>query len=206
MSRDIKLFPFRWIMSSVLAVAIGFAIMFTFLGEALRNCGPLVFGMCIGALFGTLTGLGHWLLLRKFFMRSSTWVVITAFSWSLFWAMNMQGFFGRGEGWFPKMEEALAHGLTFGFLAGSLQYVFLRNKVRFPLDWLCVNIVAWPVCAIIGDLIKLWLAPDSAADLICGFLLPPLPLAFVMQQLIKHRCHQKVLINVSYNNKSEERH
>lgn len=195
MSRDIKLFPFRWIMVSFLSVAIGFAIMFVFLGEALRNCSPFVFGMSIGALFGTLTGLGHWLLLRKFFMRSLPWIIVTAFSWSLFWAMNMQGFFGRGEGWFPKAEEALAHGLTFGFLTGSLQYVFLKNKVRFPLDWLCINIVAWPVCAIVGDLIKLWLAPDSAADLLVGFLLPPLPLAFVMQRLIMHRYNAGIVAN-----------
>lgn len=164
-------FWLRWLLATIIGVALGIALMFAGVGMLLDDTPPVVFGVGLGAVFGTTIGIAQWLILRRHVGGIGAWVPLTSAGWMVFWALNIAGAFPQGEGLAGKAVEGLWHGLVFGALVSVAQWIALRGRVRGAGWWAIINALCWSLSAAAGDAGNVLLGSPGGADLLIGFLL-----------------------------------
>jgi hypothetical protein len=160
-----------WMLGAFLALIIGMGLLIFGVGAAINNAPQAVFGMVIGAIFGSGLGVAQWLVLRKRVTEIGLWAPITIAIWVIFWAMNLAGLFGRGQGVTGKLIEGLGHGALLGALTGTGQWFLLRSKIQKANSWIWISALSWAIAASTGDTIKAILQSDVPIELIIGILL-----------------------------------
>lgn len=170
-------FWLRWTAATVVGVVAGMAVFFAGVG-AVPGVGAFLdfesdagFGAALGAIFGTAFGVAQWLVLRRRAGVGVAWVPLTALSWSAFWALNIAGVFGEGEGLWGKVAEGLAHGLILGASVGAAQWLALRKSVDGAGRWIVINALCWAASAAVGDASRVLLGDTGGVDLLAAFLL-----------------------------------
>jgi hypothetical protein len=162
---------FSWMLGAFLALIIGLILLIFGVGEALNNAAPAIFGMVIGAIFGSGLGVAQWLVLRKKVADIGLWVPITIAVWVIFWSMNFAGLFGEGQGVTGKLIEGIGHGGLLGALTGAGQWFVLRSKLQKASSWILVSALSWAIGASTGDTIQVILQTDIPLELIIAILL-----------------------------------
>jgi hypothetical protein len=162
---------FSWFLGSFLALIVGLALLIFGVGEAINNASPAVFGIVIGAIFGTGLGIAQWLVLRKRVEGLGLWAPITVGAWVIFWSLNFAGLFGEGQGVTGKLIEGLGHGAILGALTGAGQWFVLRLKVEKASWWILISALSWAIGASTGDTTQVILQSDIPLDLILAILL-----------------------------------
>jgi hypothetical protein len=160
-----------WILGAFLALIIGLVLLIFGVGEAINNAPPAVFGLVIGAIFGTGLGFAQWFVLRKKVESIGLWAPITIGVWIVFWSMNFAGLFGEGTGVMGKLIEGLGHGGLLGALTGAGQWFLLRSKVQNAHWWILISALSWAIGASTGDTIQAILQIDIPLELIIAILL-----------------------------------
>ena len=160
-----------WILGAFLALILGLALLIFGVGEAITNAPPAVFGLVIGAIFGTGLGMAQWFALRKRLAGISLWAPITIGVWVVFWSMNFAGLFGEGTGVTGKLIEGLGHGGLLGALTGTGQWFMLRSRIRKAQWWILISALSWAIGASTGDTIQEMLQIDIPLELIIAILL-----------------------------------
>ena len=158
-------------LGAFVALIIGLALLIFGVGAAINDARPVVFGMAIGAIFGSGLGIAQWLVLRKKVDRIGLWAPITIGVWVIFWAMNFAGLFGEGQGVTGKLIEGIGHGALLGALTGAGQWFVLRSKIQKAYFWILINALTWAIGASAGDTIQAILQTDIPLELIIAILL-----------------------------------
>lgn len=152
------IFWLLWLSATLVGIVVGTVLFFAGVGAFpgvvafLDFESDAGFGAALGAIFGTTFGVAQWMVLRRYVGRVGAWVPLTIVSWSAFWALNIAGVFGEGEGLAGMIAEGLAHGLILGLSVGAAQWVALRNgAVSGAGLWIAINGVCWSVSVAVGD-------------------------------------------------------
>ena len=160
----------RWAFATILGLAVGmvvFIIVGDMFGEVVDNSPEYVFGLIVGAIFGTAFGIAQWLVLRREIPHSAAWIPATVVGFSVA-AFVIFGFLDGGN---PdtSVPAKLGHAVVLGGVLGIAQFLVLRDKVKMAAAWIVVSILAWLVAEIIG--IALGSAVGPPLDLLGLFLL-----------------------------------
>ncbi len=187
----------RWTAATIIGVVVGMAVFFAGVG-AFPGVGAFLdfesdagFGAALGAIFGTAFGVSQWLVLRRHTGVGISWAPLTALSWSAFWALNIAGAFGEGEGLAGKIAEGLAHGLILGAFVGAAQWIALRKAVNGAGWWIVINALCWSVGAAVGDASRILLGDLGGADLLIAFVLACGLTGAGMTWLLRHSARRR---------------
>jgi hypothetical protein len=160
-----------WMLAAFLALIIGLALLIFGVGAVVNNASQAVFGVVIGAIFGSGLGIAQWLVVRKKVTDIGLWVPITIAVWVAFWSMNFAGLFGEGQGVTGKLIEGIGHGALLGSLTGAGQWLVIRSKLQKASSWILISALSWAIGASAGDTIQEILQTDIPLELIIAILL-----------------------------------
>lgn len=121
--------------------------------------GGAIFGIGFGAVFGILSSIPQWFVLRRWAVRSAWWVPATAAGWTAAFAVDRALVWGVGGfpmGW---VESGLAGGAQDGLLAGILvgiaQAIALGRQPIRPVWWIVLTTLGvaagWITAWAVGD-------------------------------------------------------
>jgi hypothetical protein len=123
---------FRWLLATFLGLLGGFAVFLmigTTAGEFIDAVFPsFVFGLILGAIFGTAFGIAHWLFLRRYLEGIGIWIPTTALAFTLA-AAAIFGLFGDENPEQVTFLMRLSHGILVGMSLGVAQWLVLRSKL-----------------------------------------------------------------------------
>src|SRR5215203_828287 len=124
-----------WFLFTLLAIVLVLIIFILWVAPWISSASPLFFGSVLGMCFGLTIGFAQWVLLKKFLNNAYLWIVSTTIAWTLFFALNMAGFFGRGEDLSSKMFEGSIHGFLFGAMLGFVQWLAMGRLGARSAAW-----------------------------------------------------------------------
>jgi len=157
-----------WSLATIGGLILGLIILFAGLGAAINNTPPFVFGLALGCTFGFGCAVMQWVALRR--LVSAWWIAATFIAWAIFWAVNLAGLLGTGNGVIGKVLEGLGHGAVFGGLLGFCQWLVLRGKAPNAYWWILTNVLGWSIGAALGDGIKAALGSGDPIEFVIGFI------------------------------------
>lgn len=174
-----------WSLATLGGLILGLIILFAGLGAAINNFPPFLFGLVIGCTFGLSCAVMQWIALRR--LVSAWWVLATFAAWAIFWAINLAGFLGTGNGVVGKILEGLGHGALFGVLLGAFQWLVLRSRAANAQQWILANVIGWSLGAALGDGIKAALRSEAPVEFVIGFIVSTTILAFTLVRIFRHK-------------------
>jgi len=174
-----------WSIATLGGLVLGLVILFAGLGAAINNAPPFLFGLIIGCTFGFGCAVMQWLALRR--LVSAWWIAATFAAWAIFWAINLAGFLGNGNGVFGKIIEGFGHGALFGALLGFFQWLVLRHKLHHATWWIYANILGWSIGAALGDGIKAALGSEEPIEFVVVFIVSTIVTAVVLVRMFRNR-------------------
>jgi len=174
-----------WSLATIGGLLLGLVILFAGLGAAINNAPPFLFGLVIGCTFGLGTAVMQWLALRRFV--SVWWVAATFAAWAIFWAINLAGFLGNGNGVMGKVMEGLIHGALFGALLGFFQWFVLRSKTPKAISWIYANVLGWSIGAALGDGIKAALGSEEPIEFVIVFIVSTIVTAITLVWIFQNK-------------------
>lgn len=173
-ARDVVFFVLATIVGSVLicyAARIGPAQVESRFTIMLRA------GAVGGAIGGGFMGLVQWIILRRRVRRADGWILLTAVSWAMGWAVTWTLWDTRflfaspsgvvDEPYITGQIFSLAAPFVGGAIVGLGQWLLLRHNVQRAGWWIPATAVSWGIAyfstAILGDLM---FAPGAVAGVI----------------------------------------
>ena len=173
-----------WFLFTLLAIVFVLVNFIVWVGPLISSASPLFFGSVLGMCFGLTTGLAQWIVLKRYLTNSYLWIVSTMLAWTLFFALNMAGFFGRGEDLSSKMFEGSTHGFLFGALLGFVQWLAIGRFSARSAAWIWINALVWSLCAMVADGFKMAFHLYGPAEFMIAFALASFLSGIGMNKLI----------------------
>ena len=135
-----------WLAAST--IGFGTAAVFHFPGD-FRNgeailafaWAPALFGGILGAVSGVPAGFLQWLILRRYLVGASRWILATALG------------VGLTHGLSDSIPYTIALEVTIlvsGVFIGAIQWLYLRRQVTQASWWILVSLISWYAAWAIG--------------------------------------------------------
>jgi hypothetical protein len=144
-------FWIRWSLTSLLGLIagiVGFVAVGIFAGDSIDQGPEFVFGVVLGAIFGSSFGIAQWWVLRRRLRPAAAWIGATGVGFVIGGAI----IFGLMNGSEPDttLLTKLGHGFVLGASLGIAQWSVVRTKLDGARLWMAISVVSWVVAELVG--------------------------------------------------------
>jgi hypothetical protein len=176
-------FWIRWAIYSLLGLIVGmfgFVTVGIFAGDAIDSLPEFVFGVVLGAIFGSSFGIAQWRVLRRRLRPVAAWIGATVVGIVVGGAI----IFGLMNGSDPdtSLLTKLGHGLVLGASLGIAQWLVLRTKLDDALLWVGISVVGWVAAELVGVALSALVGPpfNLLGLFLVGSVLPGVGMAWLL--------------------------
>ena len=194
-TEDLHLLSFwgRWVAATLLSLLAGmvlFILVGAVAGEALDAGPPALFGLVLGAIFGTSFGIGHALVLKRKIGGAGAWIIATGIAFVVA-ACVIFGFL-QGSSSDTSLLIKLTHALVLGGSLGLAQYMVLERQVTGAAAWIVISIVAWSIAELVAAFIGPLVGPplDILLLFFIGGALPGIGIPWLLRRPVSS--HEEV--------------
>lgn len=144
-----------WFFVTLLTVVIGLFIFFVImsgLGESAGTIPDFVASLVMTICFGTIIGFTQWVILRRYWQLSATWIGITL----LGFLISSPVLLSMSGGLSPYITTLRSLGMTatLGSLLGVAQWFIIRKKIQRSILWIGISLIAWVLAGLIATALK----------------------------------------------------
>jgi len=170
-----------WLIISQVEKVVGDTIQIA--GQT-RITEDFLLGYILYPLFGLLTGLLQYLVLRRHLPQMGWWIAATVLGWLLPFAVMglvstiVPTSLDLGSTW-----ARILLGMLIGGSMGLVQWLVLRLRIRYAAWWILSSVLGWTTTALVTgdtlstvlDMLAVVLLPPMASSIALWFLLVKLP-------------------------------
>jgi hypothetical protein len=178
-------FSIRWAIYSLLGFTVGivgFVAVGVFAGDTIDSLPKFVFGVVLGAIFGSSFGIAQWRVLRRRLRPVAAWIIATIVGFVIGGAI----IFGLMNGSEPDtmLLTKLAHGFLLGASLGVAQWLVVRTKLDGARPWGAISVIGWVVAELVGVVLTALVGPpfDLLGLFLVGSVLPGVGMAWLLER------------------------
>jgi hypothetical protein len=165
----------KWALASFLGLLVGmggFVAVGILAGDAIDRLPEFVFGMLLGAIFGTTFGAAQWWVLRAHLRQVGAWIGATLSGFVVGAAIVFGLMNGSDPG--TSLITKLGHGCTLGAALGIPEWFALRRTLDKASPWIAISVVSWVMAEVIGVALSVVVGPpfDLLGLFLVGAVLP----------------------------------
>jgi hypothetical protein len=173
----------RWAIYSLLGLIAGIVAFFAvgiFASDTIDGLSEFVFGVVLGAIFGSSFGITQWWVLRRRLGPVGAWIGATVVGFVLGAAI----IFGLMNGSEPDttLPTKVGHGLVLGASLGIAQWSVLRANLCDARPWIAISVIGWVVAELVGVVLTTLVGPpfDLLGLFLVGAVLPGAGMAWLL--------------------------